>query len=1078
MTGRGIGRGVGRGVPRTETPLGATSPAIPEVHAVGVAPPPLPSPTVESSAVSRVGTGRGRGISMSNLPPLPSPAVLSRQESSVVEPVFPSVAVAVAGVGRGAGRGRGVRQIPAAGDAAIAESPVVVQASSVPPPVTVPLSMHVPPKAIEEQFKNLSLASQQPAAVTATATVPADGAAAPVPEKDPRPTDIPQGEAGVEMERQRRLAEMKIITKPKGTVGSKINLLGNVVHFDADPKAMVYEYRVDFYPQTWSPRLRPKLIEKIQDQLPGVYLFDFDNLFTSTELAREVQDFVVKSPFDPEKEYKLTIRRVMANRANESKELLNLIVKELEIAMKFTQIGRNRYNSAGRVALKQNNFPELEIWPGYQSSVNPYVGGVMLMTDAAFRVIRVGNVKNLLDQWRKTRDYQKLVKDNIIGQTVLTPYNDKSYVVSDITFDKTPADTFDTREGPISYVDYYRKHHNIEIKDMTQPLMFSRPAPTGVRRRDNRIIALIPELCQLTGIQDDLRANFNAMKAITTTTKLSPMQRFDFVMDYLRQFVETDIAKAVMKNWGIKVGTRLIELPGRVLPPETLFFGSRGPVTVPTNGDWTRDATGNRMLGSKPLIDWTFLYMMRDQPTCIAFDRMLREVGSQMGMNVAPPSILPLGVDTNITWVNGIDVAVQTNKSEMVVLVFPSPRDDRYASVKKACYVNHGVASQVINLKTLSKPDRMRAIVQKIALQMNCKLGGHLWRMGKFVVPPRPDDDPMTMMVIGIDSYHDLRRLRPTATAMVASTDEDFTRWHSRCNFQPPKAELGSGLKISFMSALNAYVKANRNLPNTIVIFRDGISDNELDQVVKSELPQILEVCKDPTVIMELLGCSWSGSESSSSKSEADYNPEVYFIIVQKRINQRLFLIEGSKEGKQALANPKPGTVVDEIITRRDMYDFYLVPQNVREGSVTPVHFIVIYQPEKPRLSVDNIQNLAYKLTHMYYNWTGTIRVPAPCMYAHKLAYQSGTCYDNYEPRMSIFLILLRWYEVLQWRREAATVDQMLPVLRFVDSLVLLPQISVEPCSMEPRSVEPCSVGPCSMEPCSVEPRSVEPCSA
>ena len=32
------------------------------------------------------------------------------------------------------------------------------------------------------------------------------------------------------------------------------------------------------------------------------------------------------------------------------------------------------------------------------------------------------------------------------------------------------------------------------------------------------------------------------------------------------------------------------------------------------------------------------------------------------------------------------------------------------------------------------------------------------------------------------------------------------------------------------------------------------------------------------------------------------------------------------------------------------------------------------------------IQVLTYKLTHLYYNWPGTIRVPAPCMYAHKLA--------------------------------------------------------------------------------------------
>ena len=39
-----------------------------------------------------------------------------------------------------------------------------------------------------------------------------------------------------------------------------------------------------------------------------------------------------------------------------------------------------------------------------------------------------------------------------------------------------------------------------------------------------------------------------------------------------------------------------------------------------------------------------------------------------------------------------------------------------------------------------------------------------------------------------------------------------------------------------------------------------------------------------------------------------------------------------------------------------------------------------------PFLFIFRIQVLTYKLTHLYYNWPGTIRVPAPCMYAHKLA--------------------------------------------------------------------------------------------
>ena len=58
-------------------------------------------------------------------------------------------------------------------------------------------------------------------------------------------------------------------------------------------------------------------------------------------------------------------------------------------------------------------------------------------------------------------------------------------------------------------------------------------------------------------------------------------------------------------------------------------------------------------------------------------------------------------------------------------------------------------------------------------------------------------------------------------------------------------------------------------------------------------------------------------------------------------------------------------------------YDFFLVSQRVRQGTVTPTHYTVVH--DSSTLKPDHMQRLAYKLTHMYYNWPGTIRVPAPC---------------------------------------------------------------------------------------------------
>ena len=86
--------------------------------------------------------------------------------------------------------------------------------------------------------------------------------------------------------------------------------------------------------------------------------------------------------------------------------------------------------------------------------------------------------------------------------------------------------------------------------------------------------------------------------------------------------------------------------------------------------------------------------------------------------------------------------------------------------------------------------------------------------------------------------------------------------------------------------------------------------------------------------------------------------------------------------------NPKAGTVLDRVVTRNNYDDFYLVAQHVTQGTVTPCHYVVV--ANQMALDADKLQRLTYRMTHLYYNWPGTVRVPAQCQYAHKLAYLVG----------------------------------------------------------------------------------------
>jgi hypothetical protein len=61
--------------------------------------------------------------------------------------------------------------------------------------------------------------------------------------------------------------------------------------------------------------------------------------------------------------------------------------------------------------------------------------------------------------------------------------------------------------------------------------------------------------------------------------------------------------------------------------------------------------------------------------------------------------------------------------------------------------------------------------------------------------------------------------------------------------------------------------------------------------------------------------------------------------------------------------NPPSGTVVDDVVTLPERYDFYLISQSVRVGTVNPTSYNVIW--DESGLKPDHIQKLTYKVREL-----------------------------------------------------------------------------------------------------------------
>jgi len=774
----------------------------------------------------------------------------------------------------------------------------------------------------------------------------------------------------------------------RGTQGKPVSLSANYLKLMVEEGKGVFEYEVRFNPNVDNRDQRFRLVNQQREVIGGVKVFDGTKLFLPQMLDEKSKTLEsvhtetgdkVSVTFNFLREARLGDRDVI--------QLYNILFGRIMKTLKFSQYNRKYYNAAAAHPIKEYN---LSVWPGYVTAVDHYEGGLLLQLDISHRVLRTETVRDFFANMRKRgiTDLKSEAEKALLGTSVLTRYNNKSYKVDDIDFNSSPKDSFTNEKGEeMSYLDYYKRQYGIEIRDPDQPMLIHRPKKKALGAEDNvdKLICLVPELCLLTGMTDSMRADFRIMKEVSNFTRLSPAKRTESIRKFVVSVNENPSAKAHLSDWGLQLSPVTLAMQGRQLQPETLFFGGNRKESAGLKADWGRAATNNPVLTSVPLSKWAIFFLNKHAGEAKEFCKVMQQQGPKMGIKIANPKVVSLPNDRTETYLKAIREVIDPTV-QLVLTIVPQQKADRYAAIKKLCCLEKPIASQVVVQRTINNAKKLSSVAQKIALQINCKLGGELWAC------QTPFQD---LMVVGIDVFHDKSHKRGSIAGVVASVNHNLSRYYSTVAIQKSGQEIIDALKVAFMEALVQYYEVNNKWPKDIVVFRDGVSDGQFDVVEKHEAQQFIRtfahVAGTPSSSSTAAVDDSTGGASSSGLQRKlaamipkDYKPGFSFIIVQKRINTRLFATRGPiGTPAQQFDNPPAGTVLDHTVTRFKYKDFFLIPQVVNQGTVTPTHFVVI--KESKALPADAIQRLAYKLTHMYFNWPGTVRVPAPCQYAHKL---------------------------------------------------------------------------------------------
>ena len=244
--------------------------------------------------------------------------------------------------------------------------------------------------------------------------------------------------------------------------------------------------------------------DEIKKQFPN-YMLHGNNLYSC---ASHSDPLMFNAEYDGQ-DYTIEIKftKVVNEDPLEWSAFQSIVFKNILGRMSFERDGRNMFNP-----LKAVNIQGIDIWPGFYSSMQNLASGTYLQIDLANKVIRTDKLISMLEDLKNKNKSTEQINEELSGMSVVTTYGTKkhTYRIESIDFMRSPVCTFKKgkpgEEVEISFKDYYQQTYGVTINDLNQPLVISKNRKTGME------VALVPELCQMTGLTDQQRANFNLMR--------------------------------------------------------------------------------------------------------------------------------------------------------------------------------------------------------------------------------------------------------------------------------------------------------------------------------------------------------------------------------------------------------------------------------------------------------------------------------------------------------------------------------------------------------------------------------------
>ncbi|CAG2110081.1 unnamed protein product, partial [Medioppia subpectinata] len=521
----------------------------------------------------------------------------------------------------------------------------------------------------------------------------------------------------------------------------------------------------------------------------------------------------------------------------EALQALDVVLRYMP-AQSLVSIYRSLYAIDGREAVTRRQEgrgyrplvpTNAEIAFGHYQSAHVTQTGITLNVDRTATLLVIGgplitfierelNITNLRAITRLTDDDRQRLNLKIKGLKIYTdhiPNQKRRFFIDSMIAQRVHEYRFDETDGQSVTVKEYFRSKYPNTGELLQNVGL-------IKTRNNKYLPI--DVCHVYPDQPMPRRIVERTPEMTqqivkSANSQKPSTRFDLIQQSAEE-VEA-VGRALMTSFGVNLEVNPIQLSGRVLPAPQLEGNLR------------------RLKSGRPLKRYAFINYSVDGPLRSTtkfeecFDRFFAKLvdkAREMSVDIAD------GPEAKVSHratdqVIAADIAEFKQLDMIFICIAWSPI---YKTIKYLADV-HGVPTQcVLDQHFIKTPQEI--YFANLMLKVNAKNDGQ----NQVLAPecrPFAAVKKRAVMVVGVDVIHPGTGgagdgpVFSSIAASVATFDAEFSKYHAAVEGQPLNTEIIATYDRMFVRHLKNYRAKNSNaLPESVILFRDGVSDGQLDQ--------------------------------------------------------------------------------------------------------------------------------------------------------------------------------------------------------------------------------------------------------